>query len=74
MTNEEARAEIMERIGRETEYVLAIVSVNTKPEKINYLEEKIEDNNKTIRLLGKYLESRGDEWEAFYAKEYWEKE
>ena len=72
MTKEEARAEINYRIERETRYVLALV--HDIGEYKGYVLGKIEDNSKTLALLGKYLEvEHGDTWEKFYRENYWEK-
>ena len=72
MTKEEARQEIRERLSRETHYVLALAMLDASNEfGRNLLESKIADNEATIQLLGQWLESQGDTWEAFYREHYW---
>ena len=74
MTQEEARAEINLRLQRETEYVLAIASVRTSEGGVQFLKEKLADNDKSIRLIGQYMETKwGSDWEKFYRENYWEK-
>ena len=70
MTKEEVRMEINYRLEREARYVLAFAS----GDKDIYLIKRIEDNDKSLQLLGKYLETEfGDTWEKFYRENYWEK-
>ena len=75
MTEIEVKAEIILRINRETEYVIAYSRcTDNNVECRAFLKEKIEDNNKTIKLLGQYLEKTfWSGWEAFYRENYWEK-
>ena len=71
MTKEEARAEINYRIERETRYVLAKVGANEFDKAM--LDVQLKENDVTIRLLGEWLGSGGDEWEKFYKERYWDK-
>ena len=77
MTKEEARAEISYRLERETRYVLKLADllaqkVREREECVDYLNNKVEDNDRTIRLLGEWLGDNGDEWEKFYKGRYWD--
>lgn len=75
MNEHEIRKEIEYRQDRETRYVEAYVSCRTDSTTRNWLLEKIKDNNETIRLLGKYLETEYyDGWERFYRQNYWDKQ
>lgn len=67
------RGEVQNRIQRETHYVLAMSVPGVGVEQISFLKEKIADNDKTISLIGKFLESKGSEWEKFYRENYWDK-
>lgn len=72
MKEEDIRAEIRRRMDRETHYVSMLRA--TTGEDREYLKMKLEDNDKSLRLLGKYLEEKyGDGWEKFYRENYWEK-
>ena len=56
MTTTEARAEINLRLNRETQYILAMSSIVQPSMGYELLQEKVEDNNKTLKLLGRYIE------------------
>ena len=59
---ESLRREIEVRLWRETIYR----AVNAfKP---NSLDKAIEENDKVIKKIGKFLEEKGSEWEKQYAK------
>lgn len=74
MKESEVRREIAYRLERETRYVERLASSCCSPSIEGYLKEKIADNDKTIELLGKYLETQyGDTWETFYRENYWSK-
>lgn len=74
MTKEEARSEINVRLERETQYILALAATPGYGHSTQVLARALLDNNETIKLLGKYLETTfKDKWEKFYRKEYWDK-
>lgn len=74
MTKQDARREIELRIERETRYVLAMSGLRSNTDGFDILVRAIADNNKTLKLLGRYLEDQyGDSWEKFYRENFWEK-
>ena len=70
-TEDKLRVETEMRIGRETAYILELAKLFSKGKAIKLLREKVEDNDKTLMLIGEFLEARGDEWEKFYNERYW---
>lgn len=74
MTKQDARREIELRIERETRYVLAMSGLRSNTDGFDILVRAIADNNKTLKLLGRYLEDQyGDSWEKFYRENFLEK-
>lgn len=74
MTIKDARTEIMYRLERETRLILLYASLPDTSHDIRaFINAKLKDNDLTISLIGKYLETQyGDTWEKFYRENYWE--
>ena len=67
---EALRREIEVRLQRETEYVVAQMQFDGASPEYKILKEKIEDNDKVIALIGKFLLEKGSEWEKLYQSKF----
>lgn len=65
---EALRREIEVRLQRETAYKAAQVGAN-KPD-YEFMTEEIRKNDEVIALIGKFLLSKGSEWEKVYQEKY----
>lgn len=68
-SQDDIRLEIRQRIDRETTYVMALCNAmdRSKADVVEFLKARIEANDHIIKILGRYLASKGCEWEAYYA-------